>query len=297
MGLPDNALINVARCGLEYLGLGRRIAPFPVRREARPLRREEIPHDPALTIGPPDFVGVGEQKSGTSWWASLIEQHPEVVPNRLGRKEMHYLSHFLERNFGPEEIDTYHAIFARPNGKRCGEWTPNYMPNPQAIVRLKEAAPEARILVLLRNPIDRYESGFNHERKQRFGGIIGPRVRMEVVKEYALRAESIWNGMYGSQLEVVYRTFPKEQVLVLQYEACLARPEACIRRTYAFLGLDEAFRPEGADRKVNAQRRLRAALTDEARRILAEIYRPDVRRLIDLCPEAIDLSLWDEFET
>ncbi len=295
MGLPDNPLVNLARYGLEYIGFGRIIAPFPIRREAEPWSANAFAADPECTIAPPDYVGIGTQKSGTSWWASLIEQHPDVVPNRFMRKEMHYLAHFLEKEMSADEVATYHTAFARPRGKKCGEWTPNYMANPHAIQQLKVAAPEAKILVLIRNPVERYVSGFNHERKQRFGGVIGPSVRMKVLKQYALRTESIWNGMYGSQLEIVFDVFPRDQVLVLQYEACKANPDSRIRKTYEFLGLDPTFTPAGVTRQVNTQRRQGPTLDTEYREMLQRIYRSDVQRLVKLCPDEIDCTLWDGF--
>ncbi len=299
MPAPDNPLMNVVRNTLEYLGLGNVLAPFPIRREARPWRASEIRNKPGWQAAAPDYVGIGTQKSGTSWWASLIEQHPDVVPNYFDRKEMHYLTHFLERELTAEDIKTYHAVFARPQGKQCGEWTPNYLANPHAVLQLRKAAPEAKLLVLMRNPIDRYESGFNHERKQRFGGIIGPAVRMEVVKRYALRTESIWTGMYGAQLESIIGSagFPLSQILVLQYERCRAEPGEMIRRTYEFLGLDSGFEPRGVTRKVNEQRRIGGRLSEGTRKLLAEIYAADVKRLVELSDGVVDPGLWAGFES
>lgn len=296
MPVTDNSLINIVRYAMEYLGFGRWIAPFPIRREARIWRKSDIKVEPGLLVAPPDFVGIGTPKSGTSWWASLIEEHPDVAPNRMNRKEMHYLSHFLERPLTPDAVENYHVVFARPNGKKCGEWTPNYMANPHAVLQLRKAAPDARIMVMLRNPVDRYESGFNHERKQRFGGVIGPGVRMEVLKEYALRTESVWYGMYAAQLEIVFATFPRDQVCVLQYEACSREPERFMRRTYEFLDLDPEFVPENVNRLMNKQRRLRKGLTKEARDVLKYVYRNDVRRLLELCGDDFDISFWPEFE-
>lgn len=296
MAWPDNRVANAARYLLEYLGFGSRVAPFPVRRLAGPWTLADVAtSDDGLEIRLPDFVGIGTQKSGTSWWAALIEEHPGVSMNRFGRKEMHYFTHFLERDLTDEAIHTYAAAFARSPGQQCGEWTPNYMASPYTIGLIKQAVPDAKILVMVRDPIARFESGYNHEFKRRFGGIIGPRIRMSVVKQYALRKESIWNGMYGAQLEVVFDHFPREQVLVLQYEQCRDEPEAEIARTYRFLGLDDAYRPAGLDRTVNLQRRIVDRLSEQARAKLVTLYRTDVERLVSLVPEAIDLSRWPAF--
>lgn len=296
MAWPDNRVANTARYLLEYLGFGSRVAPFPVRRLAGPWTLADVsPRDDGFEVKAPDFVGVGTQKSGTSWWAALIEEHPGVSLNRFGRKEMHYFTHFLEQPLTDEAIHTYVAAFARSPGQLCGEWTPNYMASPYTIGLIKQAVPDAKILVMVRDPIARYESGYNHEFKRRYGGIIGPRIRMSVVKQYALRKESIWNGMYGAQLEVVLDHFPREQVLVLQYERCRDEPETEIARTYRFLGLDDSYQPNGLTRSVNLQRRVVERLSDESREKLATLYRPDVERLANLVPDSIDLERWPAF--
>lgn len=295
MSLRDSTLGNALRCSLEFLGLGNSVAPFPIRRLAHPWRTEELSVPPGHVINPPDFVGVGTQKSGTSWWAGLIEQHPQVSPTLFGRKEMHFLTHFFERPMLPEDVRTYHTAFARPPAQKCGEWTPNYMASPYTLIRLRQAAPEAKVLVMLRDPIRRYESGYNHEYKQRFGCMLVPALRRTVIRDYALRKESIWMGMYGVQLEILLRHFPREQVLVLQYEQCRAEPLRHIQRTYAFLGLDPSFKPTGFQEEVNTQRRVVPPLSDETRNLLGEIYTDDVRRTAILFPQEIDLSLWPAF--
>jgi len=286
-----NAIRNVC----EYFGLGHRIAPFPIRRQARPWTRGEIPVLSGCSPKPPDFVGVGTQKSGTSWWAALIEAHPQVAPNRFERKELHYLTHFFDRPLTPEDIEAYHGAFARPEGKWCGEWTPNYLASPYTLARLNEVAPEARILVMFRDPIARFASGFNHESARRFGAIIGPSVRMQVIRKYALRKESIWNGMSASQCEVLLAHVPRERLLVLQYEQCKADPQAMLERTYRFLGVEPQYKPEGIDRSVNVQPRVTDPLTDEGRTMLKDVYAKDVARLIALFPAEIDITLWPAF--
>ncbi|MFW5653879.1 MAG: sulfotransferase family protein [Planctomycetota bacterium] len=304
--VTDRPMLNRLRHALEFAGLGSRIAPFPIRRQARPWTREDLPPLPPTPTtgehagrpwvpGPPDYIGIGTQKSGTSWWASLIERHPDVVPNRFGRKEMHYLMHFFDRTMTTEDVETYHAAFVRPDGRRCGEWTPNYMASPYTAVRLKQAAPKARVLVMVRNPITRFESGLNHEFRNRFGGMLVPSVRRAVIMQYALRKESIWMGMYAAQLATVLQSIPREQVLVLQYERCKADTAGLLAETYRFLGLDDTFVPDGLDRRVNEQKRVVDPLADEAREQLRTMYRDDVARLQAMFPKSIDLRLWTEF--
>ena len=70
--------------------------------------------------GPPDFVGVGAQKCGTSWWYSLIAAHPGVHDPQGFDKEARF---FCEP--GPHDLDAYRRLFARPPGLLAGEWQPH----------------------------------------------------------------------------------------------------------------------------------------------------------------------------
>ena len=108
---------------------------------------------PGETVGPPDFVGIGVQKGGTSWWYELIADHPGVTARADIHKERHYLSHFGTESFGPSEVERYHRWFPRQAGTITGEWTPDYLAHPWVAELLARAAPDARLLVILRDPV------------------------------------------------------------------------------------------------------------------------------------------------
>ena len=114
-------------------------------------------------VGPPHYVGVGAQKAGTSWWNRLIEAHPDVVSAGGLKKELHYFDRSWETPFDDEQARRYQRYFPVPEGKVAGEWTPGYLIDfwtPELIAR---AAPDARILILLRDPIERFRSGLTHQ--------------------------------------------------------------------------------------------------------------------------------------
>src|SRR5262245_42500030 len=88
--------------------LGRRVLLARARRA-----RRSLPAVPSgWTTGPPDFVGVGTQRSGTSWWLNVIAAHPGVTEPWM--KELHYFNRFSHVPFGEEAIDGYHRCFPRP---------------------------------------------------------------------------------------------------------------------------------------------------------------------------------------
>jgi hypothetical protein len=146
-------------------------------------------------------------------------------------------------------------------------------------VSLRAAAPDAKLLLLVRDPIERFVSGLGHLLENN-----EPIHRRAVRKTY--RA-----GLYGLQARRLLRQFPREQVLLLQYERCVADPEAELARTYAFLGLDVSFVPASVARPVHQTTVEKPILPPRFRARLVEGYRRDTARLAALFPE-LELGLW-----
>ena len=231
--------------------------------------------------GPPDFVGVGVQKAGTSWWYSLILDHPDVTDREDVPKERHYLSRFLTDPFGPEEVRRYHGWFPREAGTQTGEWTPDYFCCPWVAPLLVQAAPEAKVLVLLRDPVERFLSGLTF------------RLRMGAPDTSATVADAVRQGFYARSLVQLYEHVPPARVLVLQYEQCRSDPEGQLAATYRFLGLDD-YVPHDVRREVNVSGGRKLTLDGEARRRLVDLYVDDVERLAGLVG-SVDLALWPNF--
>ena len=265
--------------------LRRRVVRAARRAAVRPVRR--LRGRPPIAsrrwpAGPPDFVGVGAQRSGTSWWYSLVESHPSVQTLAAATKELHYFDRYWDRPFGEEDAAAYAHLFLRPPGRIAGEWTPRYMFDPWTPPLLRRAAPDARLLVLLRDPVDRFQSAMNHRAER------GRRIDAGAVHEAVSR------GFYHAQLARLLAHFPRQQLLVLQFERCRDDVDAMLARTYAFLGLPGASPPPARRRPANQTRRataqVPAAVLDEIR----AGYRDDVERLARAYPE-IDLGLWQNF--
>jgi len=252
-------------------------------RQARRWRFRPPVVSRAWPPAPPDFVGVGVQRAGTSWWYSLLEAHPQVHGLSSARKELHFFDRFSSTEFGAAELAAYHGRFRRPPDRLCGEWTPRYLLDPWVPPLLRQAAPDAKLLVLLRDPLERFRSGLAHAiERQRSGP--------DVVEEAFAR------GFYHQQLMRMLRHFPRDQLLVLQFEACVLHPAEMVDRTFGFLGVDPTAhrRPESESRARNATKgpglQLPPALADALRRS----YEDDVRHLVAAFPE-IDPSLWPNF--
>jgi hypothetical protein len=247
---------------------------------------EPPPLKEGWTTGPPDYIGIGVQKAGTTRWWKLIVKHPEVVGWQL--KETHQLSRFGWRPLFDADRETYYRYFPRPEGKLVGEWTPRYMNVPGVVEAMKTLAPQARLLVLLRDPVERYRSGVGQwqKHKQRRG----KRLNM-----WAGRKDAYARSFYGFALRPYVEAYGLENLLILQFEKCLADPAEEYRRTLEFLGLpDWRPPPEVLGKAYNVSRRRPSpAALDEPADLVASLE-DDVRELLTYAPD-IDLSLWPNF--
>ena len=232
--------------------------------------------------GPPDFVGIGVQKGGTSWWYELIADHPGVSARSDIHKERHYFSHFAAEPFGDAQVQRYHGWFPRRPGTLTGEWTPDYLAYPWVPELLALAAPKAKLLVILRDPVERFRSGLSF------------RLSQGALATEATVADAVRQGFYARYLRRYLDHFGTEQLLVLQYEQCAADPEGQLATTYDFLDL-EKHRPSSLRSGVNVSGEKRV-LDPGARQRLAELYAPDVDDLCTLFPY-LDRSLWPNVDS
>ena len=139
---------NVRLAALHGLG---RYAPWEARFDFTP---PEL--GPAEEVGPPDFVGIGVQKAGTTWWYTLVLSHPDVSSRHDIHKERHFFDRFGCRSFGASDISDYHGWFPRRPGTRAGSGRPTTSVAPG--YHPFSTAPLLRrgLLLLLRDPVDRF---------------------------------------------------------------------------------------------------------------------------------------------
>ncbi|MEI8000233.1 MAG: sulfotransferase [Actinomycetes bacterium] len=230
-------------------------------------------------IGPPDFVGLGAQRAGTTRLYGLVAAHPGV--QGAATKELHYFHRYWNAPFTAADVEAYARWFPRPAGLLAGEWSPGYLAHFWIPPLLARAAPGARCLVSLRDPVERYRSGAALQSETRRPGP-------------AAASAAFRLGCYGLQLEHVLSSIPRSRLHVVQYEACTDDIATVLAGVYRFLGLDDSFRPPAIDERVNAARAGKAHLDPDLQAALVDAYTPDVRRLLDL-DLGIDVSRWPNF--
>ena len=202
----------------------------------------------------PDFFLIGAPKAGTTALHAALAGHPDLFLSPV--KEPKF---FLcdgrppARQAGPGDAhsarewiwdrDRYEALFAAaPPGALRGESTPFYLHDPRAAERIQRLVPEARLIALLRDPVDRAHSNWMHlwsdglEPVPDF--VTACRAEDERVRAgYAPFWEYRGLGRYGEQLERLYSVVDRRRVHVLRYRDLVDDPTATLDGICAFLGV------------------------------------------------------------
>lgn len=184
----------------------------------------------------PDFVGIGVQKAGTSSVADFLAASGATFPR--GKKELHWLG---KRRTAAIRRSTYKLNFLK--GQVSGEFTPNYIEWPNALLELHQVCPKTKLIVFLRNPVDRFISSLNHGRG--IGKVPGHLSGDEIL-DLAWRAKGVgWvsrairRGTYVGDMRNVFRLFRRTQVFVGFFEDWVSpeRSEALANDLTRFIGL------------------------------------------------------------
>jgi hypothetical protein len=184
-------------------------------------------------------VGVGPQRTGSTWLYECLRRHPELCVPR-GVKETHFLDQRFARGWG-----WYEAHFAhRRAGQRCVEVASTYFDAPEAAPRLHAHAPGCRIVVSLRDPAERAFSLWLHERKK-------GRLRCDFPTALRERPRLLGASRYRAHLERWRRLFGPDRVLIVLLDDIAQAPAATLARVHAFLGVAPAPVPAVAYERVN----------------------------------------------
>ena len=185
----------------------------------------------------PLFITIGAMKSGTSSLHHYMRMHPEIHMSWV--KET---NHFLRPRPPLGGTLRYRLLLAGP-GRVVGETSPNYTKAlifPGVAARMHAAAPHARLIYILRDPVARAISHYHHNR-------LHGRVRRPVEAAFASDAGNkyIDTSRYRVQLEEYLRFYSPERILILDFAELVRRPRDVMRRVFGFVGVDAGFSSPG----------------------------------------------------
>ena len=253
----------------------------------------------------PDFVIIGAMKAGTTSLYDFIVRHPAIAP--ASRKELHYFSLNYEkgelwyRAKFPTKLSKYY--FYKKTGQKLlsGEATPGYLFYPLIPERMKEILPDVKLIVILRNPVDRaysdYHMRFRTKKEQlSFEKAIeleeercaGERELMiknsDFEPEHYRMHSYLARGVYADQLENWFKHYDRENFLILTTEYLRESPQKVLDQVFDFLGVSPLQVEDLKDRNVGSYKEM----NKNTRKFLIEYFKPHNEQLSKLLQRSFD---------
>ena len=192
----------------------------------------------------PSFFCIGAARSGTTWAWECLRHHPDVEVTQP--KETDFFTEQFERG----EV-WFLSHFSHLGRRLCGEVNPGYFHCPEAAKRMANLYPEARLVVILREPLERAVSHVLF--RARADGVAA---EPELLRRYATE-EMIERSRYYTALSTYRELFGRDRIRVLFYDHLRASPETFQAALYEAVGADPGFDFAGASKVVNKAKELR----------------------------------------
>lgn len=186
----------------------------------------------------PDFLIIGAEKAGTTWLYDVLRAHPDLYLPDV--KEVHFFNRFDSNgqetdNFTRRGQQWYLAHFSDAQaGQKVGEATPMYLCDPDAPERIRDMLPDARFIVMLREPVSR---AWSHYRMAKAKAHISEDLDTLIAKQ---DTRVLGRGLYAAQLARWFALYPPERFLVLFFEEVMSDPAPSLQRIADWLDIDAA---------------------------------------------------------
>jgi hypothetical protein len=192
----------------------------------------------------PNLFVAGAAKAGTTSLWDHLAAHPEIYMSTL--KEPHFFADVRRSTVAVvKDPQAYAGLFAGGIGARYrGEASPSYLPDPNAAERIRAALPDARVIVSLRDPVERAYANYwtwvrlGVERRS-FADAVHAELALDVVDMGGEPPPFVTRGLYVEQVRRFRRAFGSA-LLVLFFEELVADVRGTMRSVYEWLGVDAA---------------------------------------------------------
>lgn len=209
----------------------------------------------------PNFLVIGVAKAGTTSLYSYLAQHPDIFLSPIKETNFFALEGQVLDFRGPGDdkkigrtsitaLDRYLALFAEARSEQSlGEVSPFYLYYPNTAGNIFRYIPHVRLIVVLRNPVDRAYSSYLHLRRDgrepmgRFSSALEAEEN-RIRKNWA----PLWHyrraGLYFEQLKRFYERFPRSRIRIYLFEEFCSDPVGTVQDMYGYLDLDATFSPD-----------------------------------------------------
>ncbi len=244
----------------------------------------------------PHFIIIGAQKCGTTSLYEYLIKHPSIYPAAV--KEVGFFDRYYNKGIKwyrtqfPSFFRKYYVKWVLNKDFITGEASTGYILNPHSLRRIKRIIPQANLILLLRNPVDRAYSHYKHtvrigreplsfeEAIEKEEERIGEALKQTRTNEHyynfdiALYAY-LHTGIYIDQIEVLLELFPKKQILILKSEDFNKDPSVIYKKVLHFLDVPISELTDSAKHNKGES----IAMEDGTRKKLVDYFKPYNQRL------------------
>jgi len=251
----------------------------------------------------PNFIVIGAEKSGTTSLHYYLQQHPDIYMSEI--KETRYFcpEFYTQHSNGarlgnrtqPMSFEAYQELFAEvKNESAIGEASPQYIYFERSAERIKNKIPDAKIVAILRNPIERAFSAYCYQLRGGYETLSFE----EALSTEKQRQQACWRpvwfykdlGLYYTQLRQYFEIFDRSQVRICLYDDLKRDSVAFMSDLYSFLDVDPSFEPETSLKNVSGIPRHRllhnvtnrdSSLSTALKRVVPEALKGNISRWIN----------------
>mgnify|MGYP001416814740 CR=1 FL=1 len=215
---------------------------------------------------PPDFIGIGAMRCGTTWISDKLRKHPEIfLPNNY--KELHFFDSHYKNG-----IEWYENNFlGKIDTQISGEFTPKYLRDDESPFLIKNHYPNVKLIISIRNPVDRAFSHYNFLKKQLK---ISDNFYEALFDE---NYEILKAGLYGQQIKTYLDLFPREKIHIIIFDDIKKTPYNVINELYNFLNVSSDFKPKNLEKIINQRREVRYRFLENLTRKTKRSIRPYIK--------------------
>lgn len=214
----------------------------------------------------PNFLIIGAAKAGTSSLHYYLNQHPDVFMSEVKEPRFFALEGETLNFQNPDdqsinhdsvtELDAYQALFSAVTTESAvGEASPLYLYSAKAVERINHYIPDTKLIVVLRNPVERAFSCYTHLLREGYETLPFDQALAEEDNRIANNWAHLWHykrgGLYAEQLKPYIDTFGRERIKVYLYEDLRADSVAMVQDMFSILGVDSSFVPDMTKRNVS----------------------------------------------
>lgn len=221
-------------------------------------------------MGQIDFIHIGPGRSGTTWIYNALLAHPDICMAKDTKETC-----FFDDNYDKGE-EWYKGFFKHcDNSKIKGEVSNLYIFNEKVPKRIYETVPDVKLIICLRNPLDRIRSVYQFMKRNEF-------VKSNFENVIDNHPEVVADNYYWKHINSYLQYFNEEQIKILFFEDLKDNPSFFLKELYGFLEVSTSFEPEFLNKKINSSAQPRVPFLGTVSKIIARKLRQfEMYKLLD----------------